>query len=186
MPASTVPYLEVKDERTVLMTPPKRYNARPPHLYTFDHIYGPATTQETLFKDTTLPLIRSVLTHTQNGLLFGYGVSNSGKTYTIQGGLPPESRGIVPRAIEVVFNSIGNRLRSEGKVMGIEEDEYKKPVEADETTMTDDTCKPLFHHPHFVEDSIAEAYILLQLSNSLKTVRRMRSGCHTWRFTTRR
>ncbi len=50
----------------------------------------------------------------QSGLLFAYGVSGSGKTYTIQGEEDEgedgngngEGRGLVPRSIDVVFNSI--------------------------------------------------------------------------------
>jgi hypothetical protein len=141
MPASTLPYLSMVDEQSVLMTPPKRYNAKPPQLYTFDGIFGPTTAQEALFSQTTLPLIRSVLTETQNGLLFGYGVSNSGKTYSLQGG-SEESRGIVPRAIDVMFNSIGSRLKPEGKVAGMDADEHMKPVDADDEG--EDTGEPLF------------------------------------------
>jgi kinesin family protein 20 len=140
MPASTLPYLSMVDEQSVLMTPPKRYNAKPPQLYTFDGIFGPTTTQEALFSQTTLPLIRSVLAETQNGLLFGYGVSNSGKTYSLQGG-SEESRGIVPRAIDVMFNSIGSRLKPEGRVAGMDADEHMKPVDADDAG--EDTGEPL-------------------------------------------
>lgn len=50
----------------------------------------------------------------QSGLIFSYGVSNSGKTYTIQG-VEGEERGIVPRSVDVVFNSIEG-LGYEGKV----------------------------------------------------------------------
>lgn len=46
----------------------------------------------------------------KGGLLFSYGVSNSGKTYTIQGGAEGsqegEEKGLIPRAIDVIFNSI--------------------------------------------------------------------------------
>jgi hypothetical protein len=42
----------------------------------------------------------------ENGLLFAYGVTNSGKTYSIQGGRGEEEAGILPRTLDVVFNSI--------------------------------------------------------------------------------
>ena len=42
----------------------------------------------------------------RNGLLFTYGVTNSGKTYTIQGGTAEGNAGILPRALDVIFNSI--------------------------------------------------------------------------------
>lgn len=40
--------------------------------------------------------------------MFAYGVSNSGKSYTISGGSDhePSERGVLPRSIDVVFNSI--------------------------------------------------------------------------------
>ena len=43
----------------------------------------------------------------QNCLIFTYGVTNSGKTYTIQGS--STDGGILPRALDVIFNSIGNQ-----------------------------------------------------------------------------
>ena len=51
----------------------------------------------------------------QNALLFTYGVTNSGKTYTVQGGNDPSSAGILPRALDVIFNSVGP-LQSDNKV----------------------------------------------------------------------
>lgn len=44
--------------------------------------------------------------HGENGLMFAYGVSNSGKSYTISGGDSADIRGVLPRGIDVVFNSI--------------------------------------------------------------------------------
>lgn len=40
------------------------------------------------------------------GLLFTYGITSSGKTWTIQG--PPDNPGIVPRTLDVLFNSISH------------------------------------------------------------------------------
>ena len=51
----------------------------------------------------------------QSGLLFAYGVTNSGKTYTIQGGNEEGSAGILPRTLDVIFNSITG-LHSEAAV----------------------------------------------------------------------
>lgn len=55
------------------------------------------------------------LLQSQNALLFTYGVTNSGKTYTVQGGSDPSSAGILPRTLDVIFNSVGN-LQSDNKV----------------------------------------------------------------------
>ena len=40
------------------------------------------------------------------GLLFAYGITNSGKTYTMTG--DPEEAGVLPRSLDVIFNSISD------------------------------------------------------------------------------
>ncbi len=74
-------------------------------IYTFTHVFPPSTQQTEFFVKTTLPLVRSLLDG-EDGLLFAYGVTNSGKTYTMQGGSHELSAGILPRTIDVLFNSI--------------------------------------------------------------------------------
>ncbi|KAK4685060.1 kinesin family member 20, partial [Tremellales sp. Uapishka_1] len=130
------PYLEPQGDQNVLMQAPivrpsplgqdpdaasiqdpNRPNIpKPPHIYSFDRVFSPNTSQAQFFTQTTLPLVEKVL-NGENGLVFAYGVSNSGKTYTIQGGQSPspEERGSLPRAIDVVFNSIAG-LESKAKL----------------------------------------------------------------------
>jgi len=80
---------------------------KPPHLYSFDRVFGPQSSQSDFFTNTALPLVDQLLKG-ENGLLFAYGVSNSGKTYSVSGGntINSADRGVLPRAIDVVFNSI--------------------------------------------------------------------------------
>lgn len=79
---------------------------KPPLLFSFDRVFSPSVPQISFFSSTTLPLVQSLL-QGQNGLMFAYGVSNSGKTYTIAGGRDvADERGVLPRSIDVVFNSI--------------------------------------------------------------------------------
>jgi kinesin family protein 23 len=42
------------------------------------------------------------------GVLFTYGITGSGKTYTMMG--PLNNPGLIPRSFDVVFNSIGPYL----------------------------------------------------------------------------
>jgi kinesin family member 20 len=92
-----------------------RLSASPPSsLYTFSHVFPPSSQQSEFFTKTTLPLVRDVLDG-QNALLFTYGVTNSGKTYTVQGGTEEGSAGILPRTLDVIFNSIEG-LHSDGRV----------------------------------------------------------------------
>ena len=94
---------------SVKMTDPSGLNKIRLHpqaqIYTFNHIFPPETQQEEFFSNTTLPLVRELLSG-QNGLIFTYGVTNSGKTYTIQGGSQPGTAGILPRTLDVIFNSL--------------------------------------------------------------------------------
>ena len=76
-----------------------------PATYTFSRVFKPEVSQRDFFANTTLPLVRSLLDG-ESGLLFAYGVTNSGKTYTIQGGTGDGEAGVLPRALDVMFNSI--------------------------------------------------------------------------------
>lgn len=87
----------------------------PSSTYTFSHVFPPSTNQGDFFTKTTLPLVRDAL-EGQNALLFTYGVTNSGKTYTVQGGSSAGSAGILPRSLDVIFNSIEG-LHGSGKVV---------------------------------------------------------------------
>ena len=114
-----VPYLESLSDTAVRMLDPSRDDSRgysgiprfhlstapTSSIYTFTHVFPPTTQQPEFFAKTTLPLVRSLLDG-EDGLLFAYGVTNSGKTYTMQGGTEQLSAGILPRTIDVLFNSI--------------------------------------------------------------------------------
>ncbi|XP_072267283.1 kinesin-like protein KIF20A [Pyxicephalus adspersus] len=76
------------------------------HKFTFTKIFGPDTTQAEFFDGTMKDLVNS-FTQGQNGLVFTYGVTNAGKTFTIQGS--PKDGGILPRSLDVVFGYIRGR-----------------------------------------------------------------------------
>lgn len=121
-----MPYLDPLSDTAVRMTDPSsesrgapgvyyRASTMPPSsIYTFSHVFPPSTQQADFFAKTTLPLVQDLLDG-QNGLLFAYGVTNSGKTYTIQGGNEHGSGGILPRTLDVIFNSVEG-LQSDGQV----------------------------------------------------------------------
>lgn len=71
--------------------------------YTFDHVFGPADGQQTLYERTTEPVLSEVL----NGYsctIFAYGQTGTGKTYTMTGDhAVPERCGIIPRALHSLF-----------------------------------------------------------------------------------
>ncbi|XP_045129221.1 kinesin-like protein KIF23 isoform X1 [Portunus trituberculatus] len=96
------------DSRTVKLTPPNssfayRNGSAKEQLYKFGRVFGPSSSQKELFSRVAMPLV-SDLVNGRNGLLFAYGVTGSGKTYTMQG--TPQDGGIIRRTLDVLFNSI--------------------------------------------------------------------------------
>uniref|UniRef100_A0A6J0TB41 Kinesin-like protein n=1 Tax=Pogona vitticeps TaxID=103695 RepID=A0A6J0TB41_9SAUR len=77
------------------------------HKFTFTQIFGPEVNQKSFFEATMKDIVKDVL-NGQNWLVYTYGVTNSGKTYTIQGS--GADAGILPRSLATIFNSIGTRL----------------------------------------------------------------------------
>ncbi|WWC90911.1 uncharacterized protein L201_005849 [Kwoniella dendrophila CBS 6074] len=170
---SSRPYLEIHSETDVLMRAPsdssRHHIPKPPHIYSFDKVFPPTTPQSTFFTTTTLPLVEKLL-QGENGLLFAYGVSNSGKSYTIQGGSTCSSldRGVLPRSIDVVFNSIEGlesnaNLKPQGLadvVLSNERDEpivLNDPLAANEPKI-DDSVKVDRNFSYAVFVSYAEVY----------------------------
>ncbi|XP_076848383.1 kinesin-like protein KIF23 isoform X2 [Brachyhypopomus gauderio] len=72
--------------------------------YSFKKVFGIKTTQRELFEDVAKPLADDLI-HGKNGLLFTYGVTGSGKTFTMTGS--PGQGGLLPRSLDMIFNSIG-------------------------------------------------------------------------------
>ncbi|SNX87686.1 related to Kinesin-like protein KIF23 [Melanopsichium pennsylvanicum] len=141
---SARPYIEVISQTEVLMHPPAQtaYNSSipgarsrttsiiPPTKYIFSKVFGShqATSssgaeqdmsQSAFFHHTTLPLVEALL-QGESGLMFTYGVTNSGKSHTVMGNTSPGGAGILPRALDVIFNSIqGLESTSNIQPMGV-------------------------------------------------------------------
>ncbi|KAJ1596606.1 hypothetical protein NDA14_001636 [Ustilago hordei] len=125
----TRPYIEVVNNTQVLMHPPSQSaytsgipgarsrstSIAPPTKYTFSKVFSSQSasssgakqdmSQSAFFQQTTLPLVESLL-QGESGLMFTYGVTNSGKSHTVMGNDSPGGAGILPRALDVIFNSI--------------------------------------------------------------------------------
>ncbi|XP_068210272.1 kinesin-like protein KIF23 isoform X2 [Palaemon carinicauda] len=102
------PCVSVVDTNTVKLSPPvtsfafRNGNAKEQE-YKFQRVFGPTTSQKDLFNMVAKPLVSDLL-RGKNGLLFAYGVTGSGKTYTMQG--TSQDGGILLRTLDVIFNSI--------------------------------------------------------------------------------
>eukprot|EP00057_Strongylocentrotus_purpuratus_P020465 XP_011674939.1 PREDICTED: kinesin-like protein KIF23 [Strongylocentrotus purpuratus] len=71
----------------------------------FKFVFSEEYSQKAIYDSIALPLVEDLL-HGKNSLLFMYGVTGSGKTYTMQG--TPTDGGVLPRCLDVLFNSLGD------------------------------------------------------------------------------
>ncbi|NXY25681.1 KI20A protein, partial [Atrichornis clamosus] len=77
------------------------------HRFSFTQIFGPDVGQKLFFDETMKQVVKDVLSG-QNCLVYTYGITNSGKTHTIQG--TNQDGGILPRSLATIFNSVGDQL----------------------------------------------------------------------------
>ncbi|ETN58653.1 claret segregational [Anopheles darlingi] len=77
------------------------------HEFSFDHVFHARTRQEDIFENVS-PLIQSALDG-YNVCIFAYGQTGSGKTYTMDG--VPDSLGVIPRTVDLIFNAINDYKR---------------------------------------------------------------------------
>ncbi|XP_008274463.1 kinesin-like protein KIF20A isoform X2 [Stegastes partitus] len=106
----------IQDEETLLLKAPKesqnmraaeRGIAQSIHKFSFSKIFDPETTQQQFYENTMKKMVKDVL-QGENRLLYTYGVTNSGKTYTVQG--TGREAGLLPRALASLFRKLQGRL----------------------------------------------------------------------------
>eukprot|EP00979_Chaetoceros_neogracilis_P017568 scaffold10241_cov256-Chaetoceros_neogracile.AAC.24 len=99
------------DESQITVQVPKQSldltfnNLQNQYAFKFNGILDPKSKQDEVFRKIGAPAVRNVL-QGLNSTVFAYGQTGSGKTFTITGG--PEryaDRGIIPRAISMLFAS---------------------------------------------------------------------------------
>ncbi|KAK7399207.1 hypothetical protein VNO78_10386 [Psophocarpus tetragonolobus] len=102
----------VGDDGELIVSNPLKQGKENRKLFKFNKVFGQATSQEEVFKDTQ-PLIRSVLDG-YNVCIFAYGQTGSGKTYTMSGpGLSSKSDwGVNYRALHDLFHISQSRRSS--------------------------------------------------------------------------
>jgi len=100
------------DHSVVLCAPPSsqayRNASNQRQRFTFTHVFPPETSQEQFF-DGTVHSVVSEFAKGRNCLIFTYGVTNSGKTYTIQGSQRQDAAGILPRSLDIIFSHMASR-----------------------------------------------------------------------------
>ncbi|CAD8149610.1 unnamed protein product [Paramecium pentaurelia] len=96
--------------------------------FAFSQIYDQNSTQRNLHQEYVIPLIKDIFEKQKGGLVFTYGVTNSGKTYTIIG--TQEAPGILPLTlstldkIKTAFLLNKTTIEIDGQVIKIRESPY--------------------------------------------------------------
>ncbi|NXP11028.1 KI20A protein, partial [Thinocorus orbignyianus] len=107
--------ISIEDPQTVILNAPKESSTmknsergigHSVHRFTFSQVFGPETTQREFFEGSMKEMVGACVNGV-NGLVFTYGVTNAGKTFTIQG--TSKDFGILPRSLDVIFNRIKGR-----------------------------------------------------------------------------
>jgi hypothetical protein len=63
---------------------PEKSNLPATRDFTYDAVFAPTCKQSSVFEETALPIIESVL-EGYNGTIFAYGQTGTGKTFTMEG-----------------------------------------------------------------------------------------------------
>lgn len=101
--------LKLVSQSSVLLSPPTtavNYRANFKEVkYKFRRVFDADIGQNEIFNEVARPLVEN-LVRGRNGLLFTYGVTGSGKTYTMVG--DKQNPGLMQRSIDVLFKTIAN------------------------------------------------------------------------------
>ncbi|XP_037933956.1 kinesin-like protein KIF23 [Teleopsis dalmanni] len=101
--------IRVKNSTTVVLTPPDqilhKQGAQREMQYIFKHVFEPEANQNDVFAAVAQPLVENLIKG-RNSLLFTYGVTGSGKTYTMTG--DSRHRGVMPRCLDTLFKTIAD------------------------------------------------------------------------------
>ncbi|XP_029392280.1 kinesin-like protein KIF20B [Mus pahari] len=107
--------VQVLDSQTVLLKDPQsilghsseKSSGQVAQKFCFSKVFGPKTSQKEFFLGCIMEPVKDLLKG-HSRLIFTYGLTNSGKTYTFQG--TEENIGILPRTLNVLFDSLQERL----------------------------------------------------------------------------
>ncbi len=105
--------------------------------FDFNQVFGPSSSQSDIYNEMAVPLVEGLFPSEKtkmagdkvvgkSGLLFSYGITNAGKTYTIMGkdtntlsrsdmGDIQDNHGIIPRAIHHILTNINELNQRAGK-----------------------------------------------------------------------
>lgn len=102
-------YCKILNEKEIEILAPEDSNAykngkQKPEQYIFHKVFPQDATQEQIYENIALPLIKNFLVDKINCLIFATGVTSSGKTYTIEG--KEEVPGLLRNTLATIINSL--------------------------------------------------------------------------------
>lgn len=102
--------VRVESPTTIVLTPPEiainyKITCLKETQYSFKKVFGENSQQRDVYSAVAEPLVQKLIKG-ENGLLFTYGVTGSGKTYTMTGS--HTDRGIMPRCLDVLFRTLSD------------------------------------------------------------------------------
>ena len=101
-------------------------------IFQFSYVFQPTINQKDFFKGTIYPCFESFFKG-DNLLIFSYGVTNSGKTYTMQG--TNTEPGLIPRSLDYLFDTLKATQNSNNSLENSEFNIFKyKPDKFNEIT----------------------------------------------------
>uniref|UniRef100_A0A914QYI5 Kinesin motor domain-containing protein n=1 Tax=Panagrolaimus davidi TaxID=227884 RepID=A0A914QYI5_9BILA len=97
------------DDRYVKLIAPTNYVTRnnDAFLFKFDCVFDENDTQRDIFRRCLLDFVENLISG-NDSLLFTYGVTGSGKTFTMTGNAESDNSGLLPRTLDVIFRSLPN------------------------------------------------------------------------------
>lgn len=99
--------IERKDDTVLTL---RRENSLLVQQYIFEYVFGKNDPQGVVFEIAAAPLVDSLLAG-RDGLIFAYGATGSGKSYTVAG--EPDKPGIVPQTVDFLFDALGPHANDE-------------------------------------------------------------------------
>ena len=85
-------------------------------------MFDQGSSQNVVFDEICRPMVSRLL-EGRSGLLFNYGVTCSGKTYTMTGS--PQAPGFLPRSLEMIFSSIEGRQSKDFQIQSDDKNGFR-------------------------------------------------------------
>ena len=90
-------------------------NTRTKEAFSFDAVFGPEVSTETVFNEQVKELVHNALDGI-NQTVFAYGQTSSGKTFTMRGYPHKNQLGLIPLSVREIFDTISADESREYKI----------------------------------------------------------------------